>query len=138
MSKKNKSAVTFPEGVKFVHLRFASADGQILAGGGTTVAYRRTDAGIEYGVSKCHPRDNYVKSLGRIKANGRLTSKSHKTFVGDEREFQASLEAQMGEFNTAERTWLQLNGVDPDYAVTMFRKYSAKTRAVAVAEEVAE
>lgn len=133
---KNKPKQSFPEDVKFIHLRFADSSGNILAGGGTTVAYRKTDAGVEYGISKCHPNDNYVKALGRIKANGRLTSTKFRRVLDrvNEGEFVASLEGMMDGWNQAERFQLQFHGYDPDQAVQMVRKFNGKRRSVVLTE----
>lgn len=133
---KNKSKQEFPVDVKFVHLRFADPTGNVLAGGGTTIAYRKVDGGIEYGMAKCHPRDNYVKTLGRIKANGRLTSAKLRRHVALETEgdFLTQLEGLMAGWNEAERFQLQYNGYDPDEAVRMVRKFNGKRKGAVLTE----
>lgn len=44
-----------------------------------TVAYRVTPNGdIEYAVAYCHPKDQYCKATGRVKAEGRLNSSRYR------------------------------------------------------------
>lgn len=63
--------------VKFHHVRTYSHDGKILGNGGGTVAFEVDDAGfvLRTAASMCHPRDNFSRYLGRVKAAGRLNSK---------------------------------------------------------------
>lgn len=69
--------------VKFIHFRcpvtaapfgLPSSAGGISPQGGATVAYR-TDGDVTLAaVAYCNPVDNFSYALGRVKANGRLTS----------------------------------------------------------------
>ncbi len=62
--------------IKFHHVRAYSHDGKILGNGGGTVAFEVDDAGfvLRTAASMCHPRDNFSRYLGRVKAAGRLNS----------------------------------------------------------------
>lgn len=63
---------------KYIHLRahnVASANpNDIEATGGVTIAYITIPAEnkVFWSVARCHPKDNFNKALGRIKALGRL------------------------------------------------------------------
>lgn len=51
----------------------------ICARMGATVAYRAVDDNnTEFAVAYCHPRDNYVKAQGRIKATAHLDNKTER------------------------------------------------------------
>jgi len=138
---KNKSNSQLDPSVKFIHIRYKDSNGNILSSGGVTFAYREEGEGIKYASAKCHPNDNYVKTLGRVKAHGRLSSdKNSHTFAGVEQDFLNALENQATAWNQAERFNLFQAGYDPEMAVQMFRKYNGKRKGqpVAVAEEVTE
>jgi len=62
--------------VNFIHRR-KIVNGKPHNKGGFTVAFREISNGdgVEYAYSFCHPSDNFNKTLGRIKAEGRLNSK---------------------------------------------------------------
>jgi len=64
---------------KFVHIRAVNKDGIVLGNGGGTVAFEIDDAGYvtRFASSICHPRDNFSRYLGRVKAEGRLQSKTY-------------------------------------------------------------
>lgn len=71
--------------IKFVHIRFPETNGlEVFEGtisprGGITIAIE--DKGDHWLAAQamCHPRDNYVKKLGRAKAEGRLKSRDGAT-----------------------------------------------------------
>ncbi len=127
MSKNNAKSNFDPE-VKFIHMRYRDGVGNILSSGGTTFAYRAVEGGIQYAHARCHPNDNYVKSLGRVKAHGRLASKSSHTFAGVEQDFLNTLEAQAECWNKAEQFTVLQMGYDPGDAVQMFRKFNGKRK----------
>lgn len=133
MSKNNKP--TFDPEVKFIHLRYRDGAGNILSSGGSTFAYRAVEGGIQYAHSRCHPNDNYVKSLGRIKAHGRLASKNARVFAGVEQDFLNTLEGQAEGWNLAERFAVTQMGYDPSEAVQMFRKFNGKRKRAVVLTE---
>ena len=63
------NAKTETHGVKFHHIRGYGPRG------GLTIAYYQPVPGkIYYAEAHCHPKDNYNKKLGRMKAEGRLNS----------------------------------------------------------------
>lgn len=75
---------------KFVHIRYPDTvkhgfhagetiEGTIAPRGGITIAI--DDKGDHWLAAQamCHPRDNYVKKLGRVKAEGRLKSRDGAT-----------------------------------------------------------
>ena len=70
--------------VKFLHFRYPSSKGGFESRGGRTFAYLETAPGeFRVGVSKCHPNDNFRKSLARARAAGRLLSvKEGRTIKG--------------------------------------------------------
>lgn len=63
---------------KLRHLRYVDSNGNISNLGGITVSALVDDNFnvIQYGVAKCHAYDNFSKRFGRIKATGRMRSKS--------------------------------------------------------------
>ncbi|HEY9815114.1 MAG TPA: hypothetical protein V6D20_04810 [Candidatus Obscuribacterales bacterium] len=57
-----------------IHLR-PERNGQVAPNGGATVAIELLDKfHVRYAVAKCHPKDNFIKRVGRDKASGRLKS----------------------------------------------------------------
>jgi len=77
------------EKVSFIHLRFTNVWCEIVPHGGTTIAYRQRDDGVEYAVAHCSKRDNFCKAYGRAKSQGRLNSDKHrKVFNGDLSQFK--------------------------------------------------
>lgn len=70
----------------FIHLRTARGQSGFIRNakgvevsnlGGKTIAYRETDDGkIEYAVAQCHSEENFRKSEGRTKSQGRLNSRN--------------------------------------------------------------
>ena len=70
---------------KFVHIRAVNKDGIVLGNGGGTVAFEIDDAGYvtRFASSICHPRDNFSRYLGRVKAEGRLQSKTYCVYLND-------------------------------------------------------
>jgi hypothetical protein len=85
---------------KFIHLRDRDANGRALGTGGGTVAYQVDDSGfvVRSAASLCHPKDNFSRYLGRVKAEGRLHSKNYCVNYMDvtlhEKEFVQELRAQ--------------------------------------------
>jgi hypothetical protein len=68
--------------MKFLHFRRFDADGKLTARGGMTVAMHvENDNVTQYSAAFCHPKDNYCKHTGRVKAAGRLQSGRAMTFV---------------------------------------------------------
>ena len=85
--------------VKFVHIRRHSSDGSISPLGGGTVAYevdQDTGMVLRAASSFCHPKDNFNRYLGRVKAEGRMNSKHWVMQIGDvhERDFVAKIRAE--------------------------------------------
>lgn len=67
--------------VKFLHYRDIEyiptehgSEEVVSPNGGATVAYAQTEGHIEFATAFCHPHDNYSKSLGRVKSEGRMYS----------------------------------------------------------------
>lgn len=62
--------------IKFAHCRNKNYDGSINPHGGLCLAYVINDEFkvIGYAAARCHPKDAYVKQVGRMKAAGRLKS----------------------------------------------------------------
>ena len=59
--------------VKFKHFRMVNVDGSVSPRDGLTIAWvENPDGHVIFGSSKCHPDDNFVKRLGRVRAFGRL------------------------------------------------------------------
>jgi len=75
---------------KFMHLRNL-INGKPSSRGGITIAYVLNDDFnvIGFAPARCHINDNYSRKTGRIKAEGRLKSKSFFVQVKDipEKEF---------------------------------------------------
>lgn len=60
--------------IYFRHVRNI-VDGKIDNMGGATIAYQEISPNIfKLAISRCHPKDNFDKKLGRIKSSGRLNS----------------------------------------------------------------
>lgn len=61
---------------KFVHIRPVDSSGKVLGNGGITVAFETDDSGYiqRSAAAICHPRDNFSRYMGRVKASGRLNS----------------------------------------------------------------
>ena len=74
--------------ISFAHKRYVDEKTGTPSGrGGLTVAYEQTDTdAIVYAYAKCHERDNFNKSQGRVKAAGRLCSPKHRYFFQGTRE----------------------------------------------------
>jgi len=64
--------------IRFAHIRIIAPDGHIDSKGGLTIAYEQQGNTINYAIARCHERDNFVKSQGRVKAAGRLLSDKHR------------------------------------------------------------
>lgn len=61
--------------VRYIHLRdYTSSEETPDARGGATIAYRTAGDVTHYAISECHPKDNFNKAIGRIKAEGKLSS----------------------------------------------------------------
>ena len=65
--------------IKFLHYRAFDENeisdlnpSGIFARSGATVAYRDAKDGTEFATAYCHPRDNYNKAQGRLKATAHL------------------------------------------------------------------
>lgn len=85
--------------VKFIHIRRHETNGSISPLGGGTVAYEvDSDTGMvsRAASSFCHPRDNFSRHLGRVKAQGRLNSKHWVIELGNihERDFVAKIRSE--------------------------------------------
>ena len=80
--------------VSFFHARYFDTNGN-LQRSGATYAYRELEPGkIEYAAAFCHPKDNFNKRLGRVKAEGRLKSDRFRlVFHGDRTEFLQAIKA---------------------------------------------
>lgn len=86
------------EKIKFAHFRTYDMQYNIGNLGGITVAYQKIEEGkFRVAYAHCHPKDNFCKATGRIKAAGRLKSNdqsqvveysSEKEFLMDERTIQ--------------------------------------------------
>jgi len=84
--------------IKFLHFRQQTFKGDISNLGGVTVAYQKIREGVfKMAYAHCHPKDNFCKATGRIKAAGRLNSpiqsqlveySSEKELIADERDIQ--------------------------------------------------
>ncbi|WEU67356.1 hypothetical protein [Xanthomonas phage JGB6] len=118
--------------VKFLHLRLFH-EGQVLSRGGRTIAYvENTDGTLTFATAACHPRDNYSKRLGRIKAQGLLKSSSRaQTVTMSGREFQDRIDADLSKLNQLHATEAAFYGA---VAPTMARKYNGKKHAATASE----
>lgn len=104
---------------KFRHYRYNDDNG-LLPTGGMTVAYRTLEPGkIVHAAAKCHPRDAFVKSQGRIKSAGRLLSKGAQVFTGTEEEFLNELDRSVSVYSSM---------MLMTYGVTLDRKFSGKRK----------
>ena len=76
--------------IKFIHIRNAAN----INKGGQTVALEcdRHDMVHAYAVAYCHPKDNFCKRTGRIKAEGKLKSKHSRIIVDTPEDFKLMLE----------------------------------------------
>ncbi len=74
MSKQTKSKI------KFIHCRNVSKNGSVIPHGGLTVAYVLNESFkvVGWAAAKCSNLDVYNKTIGRMKAQGRL--KSHEYY----------------------------------------------------------
>lgn len=71
--------------IKFHHKRGIDPEtGTISCKGGATFAYEKIDLDTYwFTVARCHEKDNFNKSQGRVKAAGRMQSPKHvQTFKG--------------------------------------------------------
>lgn len=67
--------------IKFLHFRRQDGVNGISNLGGVTVAYQRINAyEIKIAYAYCHPKDNFNKAIGRVKAAGRLNSR-HNSMI---------------------------------------------------------
>jgi hypothetical protein len=79
--------------VYFMHVRNFTFDGRINNLGGSTIAYREVLDGIEFAESWCNSRDNFNKTYGRDKAQGRLNSDNYRRkFYGTFQEFHQAID----------------------------------------------
>ena len=62
--------------IKYIHIRNRNDNNTIASKGGTTVAYGVDGGNVVFAFSRCGPLDAYSKKQGRVKATGRLKSKS--------------------------------------------------------------
>ncbi len=77
------------EKVHFMHVRNLDHKDQISNFGGVTFAYKEIPGGVVYAKAQCSSRENFVKALGRAKAQGRLNSPRYRnTFAGTFNEFR--------------------------------------------------
>jgi hypothetical protein len=73
--------MSYPESIKFLHLRRLTVDGKINGRGGETIAYRASTSGVEFASAYCSVKDNYNKAYGRAKTVGRLASDRFRQFA---------------------------------------------------------
>lgn len=77
--------------IKFMHIR-PLHHGQPETKGGMTIAYENMgDNTYQYAISFCHPKDNFCKRTGRVKAAGRMQSQRHVRYLSEipsDKEFQ--------------------------------------------------
>lgn len=65
--------------VRFSHYR-SITNGAVNSRSGATIAYvQNKDGTYTWAGAFCHPRDNYSKHMGRVKAAGHLRSKKYAT-----------------------------------------------------------
>lgn len=85
--------------IRFAHYRQIDEQGNVDSRTGATVAYTPPAEGnpAKWAASFCHPKDNYNKHMGRVKAAGRLKSPAYveETDVTDNREFLSLMDAEM-------------------------------------------
>lgn len=85
--------------IRFLHYRQINADGNVDSRTGATVAYTPPAEGkpAAWAASFCHPKDNYNKHMGRVKAAGRLKSPAYveETDVTDNKEFLSLMDSEM-------------------------------------------
>jgi hypothetical protein len=78
--------------VYFMHIRNVDSNNEISNFGGTTIAYREVPGGVEFAEAWCSDRDNFNKSFGRAKAQGRLNSPNYmREFRGTFIEFRQAI-----------------------------------------------
>jgi hypothetical protein len=109
MSRQSIASI-LPHSVRFLHYR--AYDEQLRtktnplgvdSRTGATIAYTEPAEGkpIAWAAAFCHPRDNYNKRIGRIKAMGRLKSAEYieLTNLSDKREFLSLIDSEMEGYN---------------------------------------
>ena len=85
--------------VKFKHFRMFDENGKVSPCDGLTIAWVEDPEGcVIFGSSKCHPSDNFVKKLGRIKSYGRLKSKKALVTDMNESDFLRAMAANWEEY----------------------------------------
>lgn len=62
------------DGMKFIHLRNHTTEGQVLPKGGATIGYWREDDLVLYTTSKCCENDHFNKAVGRLKCEKKALS----------------------------------------------------------------
>lgn len=80
--------------IKFLHIRKLDNEENIHSHGGRTIAYQVDTQGIVWGYAeaRCNETDNFVKSQGRVKAQGRLYSERYlKACQMTESDFRISM-----------------------------------------------
>lgn len=68
------------DSVRYIHARREFLF-DIEPQGGSTVAYVRDNETVRFSYAVCSTKDNYVRSIGRTKALGRLMSKAGPHFT---------------------------------------------------------
>lgn len=118
--------------IKFLHYRYSGANGDILAGGGLTIAYEDNgDGTLRWAAARCHPNDNFVKVTGRHKAAGRLRSQHYaKLFKVDQGvDVEATFVGEIEEGVAAENAMLgPARSVEFGSQVTLVRKFNGKRK----------
>lgn len=67
---------------KFIHLRSKDRYGNPHTRGGVTVAYvPQGEHEVRFAIARCNSTDNYCRRKGRVKAAGRLNSRSQSTVI---------------------------------------------------------
>lgn len=65
---------------RFLHYRSFNEDGSVNSRSGATIAYvSNVDGTVTWAGAFCHPKDNYNKRMGRVKASGHLKSPKYAT-----------------------------------------------------------
>jgi hypothetical protein len=103
-ARSSGSTATKPK-IKFIHLRKFTDEGAISSNGGITVAYQVHEDEVIFAIAWCHHKDNFVKSLGRLKATAMLLRSVNKRY---------SIPAEKGEKNsvTVERIKAEVVGIN--------------------------
>lgn len=84
---------------RFLHYRSFDGKGKVESRSGATIAYVTNEDGtISWAAAFCHPRDNYCKRMGRVKASGHLKSPAYAETTDEKmtpEEFRAYIDKSM-------------------------------------------